>query len=113
MQQALPSLQRPRGKGVFDEAKKTVEALNGYLDKHRDEVDKASADSMITNLLKHIAKAQELYKNSSALRAQGAQIDTPFSSFYWLYKAGVTPETFPTVSQFLFELGKQPRGTKK
>nr|QQK53154.1 nucleoprotein [Orthonairovirus haemorrhagiae] len=109
----LAKLAETEGKGVFDEAEKTVEALNGYLDKHRDEVDKASADSMITNLLKHIAKAQELYKNSSALRAQGAQIDTPFSSFYWLYKAGVTPETFPTVSQFLFELGKQPRGTKK
>nr|QBP34446.1 nucleoprotein precursor [Orthonairovirus haemorrhagiae] len=109
----LAKLAETEGKGIFDEAKKTVEALNGYLDKHKDEVDKASADSMITNLLKHIAKAQELYKNSSALRAQGAQIDTVFSSYYWLYKAGVTPETFPTVSQFLFELGKQPRGTKK
>lgn len=44
---------------------------------------------------------------------QGSAIDTPFSSHYWAWRAGVRPELFPSLSAMLFSLGKSPQGKTK
>nr|WAX26488.1 MAG: nucleocapsid [Cencurut virus] len=46
-------------------------------------------------------------------RAQIAQIDSIFSSYYWIWRAGVDETSFGSVSSFLFDLGQIPRGGAK
>nr|WEY30119.1 nucleoprotein [Nairobi sheep disease virus] len=99
------------GPKIAEDLRESLKGLVAWINAHKDEVE--NGKEVVDGLTKHLQKALELAKQSSAMRAQGAQIDTVFSSYYWLWKAGVTAEMFPTVSQFLFELGKVPRGNKK
>ncbi|QLA47009.1 N [Wanowrie virus] len=44
---------------------------------------------------------------------QGSALDTAFSSYFWAWKSGVTGNSFPGLSNMLFELGKNPTGRSK
>ncbi|UQM93878.1 nucleoprotein [Meihua Mountain virus] len=109
----LAKLSELEGNSIMESAKKTIVALENWLKENQDQMDAERANALLTGVKESFTTAAGLIKNSNAFRAQGAQIDTVFSSFYWIWKAGVTPVTFPSVSQFLFELGRNPKGQKK
>nr|4XZE_A Chain A, Nucleoprotein [Hazara virus]4XZE_B Chain B, Nucleoprotein [Hazara virus]4XZE_C Chain C, Nucleoprotein [Hazara virus]4XZE_D Chain D, Nucleoprotein [Hazara virus] len=109
----LAKLVELEGKDVMDKAKASIAQLEGWVKENKDQVDQDKAEDLLKGVRESYKTALALAKQSNAFRAQGAQIDTVFSSYYWLWKAGVTPVTFPSVSQFLFELGKNPKGQKK
>nr|YP_010840001.1 nucleoprotein [Meram virus]QNH88013.1 nucleoprotein [Meram virus] len=113
MATGLAKLVEVEGQGALEKARQSLQRLSDWLKANKEQVEEEAANKMCTDIERHIVSAEELARRSSAMRAQGAQMDTVFSSFYWLWRAGVTPETFPTVSQFLFELGKNPKGHKK
>nr|WAD86902.1 nucleocapsid protein [Kupe virus] len=97
----------------LEDIRKSLLELKKWIEDNKDELEDGKGEELVKALTKYLADAVELAKKSSALRAQGAQIDSIFSSYYWAWKAGVTPGTFPTLSQFLFEMGQGPRGGKK
>lgn len=59
------------------------------------------------------AQAIDLQNDTAGYFAQCAQMDNVFSSYYWLWRAGVTKKTFPALSMYLFRLGQKSRGRKK
>ncbi|AMT75433.1 nucleoprotein [Tillamook virus] len=80
-------------------------------DKHG--LDKETAYVHLLQIRASIEEAKNMGVDKTAMMSQAANMDVPFSSYYWMYKAGVTSETFPSLSQFLFELGTQARGKDK
>nr|BDE11090.1 N protein [Nairoviridae sp.] len=60
-----------------------------------------------------IEESINLNGGTSVFRNQIAQIDTTFSSYYWLWRSGVNGNSFGSVSDFLFELGQNARGSQK
>ncbi|BAU21073.1 nucleocapsid protein [Tofla virus] len=109
----LAKLAELEGPDVLNKAKENIVKFQDWLKQNKDQLDEERAKVILDSLVASHKTAVALAKQSNAFRAQGAQIDTVFSSYYWIWKAGVTPITFPSVSQFLFELGRNPKGQKK
>nr|ACL68470.2 nucleocapsid [Orthonairovirus dugbeense] len=101
------------GSKKLEDIRQALLDLKKWVEDNKDALEDGKGNELIQTMTKHLAQAVELSKKSNALRAQGAQIDTPFSAFYWAWSAGVKPETFFTLSQFLFEMGQSARGGKK
>ncbi|UCR91751.1 nucleoprotein [Orthonairovirus sp.] len=75
--------------------------------------DKEEGKKAVDVLKFAFGEAQKMGGGVAGYRSQIAQIDTAFSSYYWMWRAGVTPNSFSTLSDFLFELGQTPRGNTK
>nr|QKK82910.1 nucleocapsid [Taggert virus] len=88
-----------------------LDQMIGEADKHG--LDKQAATTHLMLIHASIDEAKSMGIDKTAMMSQAANIDVTFSSYYWMYKAGVTAETFPSLSQFLFELGTQARGKEK
>ncbi|AMT75379.1 nucleoprotein [Avalon virus] len=99
---------------ILRKAKKRLEELEKMVedpDKHG--LDKDAAGEHLKGVRASIEEAETMTESSGAMMSQAGNIDLPFSSYFWAYRAGVTPNTFPALSQFLFELGTQARGKEK
>nr|AMT75397.1 nucleoprotein [Erve virus] len=85
----------------------------GEWGKAQDVLDQSRVQEIHQVLLKSIAESTSLGGGAAVFKNQIAQIDSVFSSYYWMWRAGVTPESFPLLSDFLFELGQNARGSAK
>nr|WPV62122.1 MAG: nucleoprotein [Wufeng shrew orthonairovirus 3] len=93
----------------IDDAIKKFDAWN----QNQDIYDKEKGNQAVEVMKFALDEAQKMGGGAAGYRSQVAQMDTVFSSYYWLWKSGVKPNSFSTVSDFLFELGQAPRGNSK
>ncbi|YP_010229112.1 nucleoprotein [Clo Mor virus] len=110
----LCKLMQTKDERAIQKAQMRVVELEEMLqdpDKHG--LDKDTAYVHLLQIKASIDEARTMGVDKAAMMSQAANMDVPFSSYYWMYKAGVTSETFPSLSQFLFEMGTQARGKEK
>ncbi|ALD84357.1 nucleoprotein [Orthonairovirus thiaforaense] len=90
----------------------TVDKFKAWC-QNQDILDKTKADEACNILEQAVNESLTLGGGAAIYRNQVAQIDTVFSSYYWMWRAGVTSQSFPLLSDFLFELGQNARGNIK
>lgn len=99
--------------GIVESLHDRIEAEEKAAPAEKEGLDLDVARKLLSDISEAINGARTLAEGETSFRAQAAQIDTVFSSYFWAYKAGVTSKSFPALSQFLFELGHTFRGKEK
>ncbi|AUD40048.1 nucleoprotein [Vinegar Hill virus] len=106
---------------VSDVLDTKVKQLYQILNLKKDEAEDFDLDAVkiIVNTLelfeplKRSLKAEAESNAGPGFGQQAAALDTVFSSCYWLWKSGVSLQSFPALSKFLHELGSKVVGKTK
>uniref|UniRef100_A0AB38ZK82 Nucleoprotein n=1 Tax=Crocidura tanakae nairovirus 1 TaxID=3139554 RepID=A0AB38ZK82_9VIRU len=100
------------GPGVVSDIQQVIQDFSNW-NQNQDVYDQEKGKWAVGVLNRALDESQKLGGGSATYRAQIAQIDTAFSSYYWIWRAGITASTFSSLSDFMFELGQNPRGSTK
>uniref|UniRef100_A0A6B0VEY0 Putative nucleoprotein n=1 Tax=Ixodes ricinus TaxID=34613 RepID=A0A6B0VEY0_IXORI len=80
-------------------------------------IDSTMAQKMVQQIERCFSEGERLIEQSkaqtSAFVQQGSALDTPFSTYYWMWKADVTEANFAPLNEMAFLYGQKPVGQKK
>nr|BDE11117.1 N protein [Nairoviridae sp.] len=105
-------LRELQGPGVMVKVQSTADKFREWSS-NQNILEQQKAKEASDTLQKAINESLTLGTGAAVFKNQVAQIDSVFSSYYWIWRAGVNLESFPLLSDFLFELGQTARGNAK
>nr|BDE11121.1 N protein [Nairoviridae sp.] len=98
-----------QGPGVMVEVQGTADKFKEWSS-NQNILERRRAREAGDTLQEAVDESLTLGTGAAVFKNQVAQIDSVFSSYYWIWRAGVNLEGFPLLSDFLFELGRAARG---
>nr|QNS29848.1 nucleoprotein [Kasokero virus]QNS29849.1 nucleoprotein [Kasokero virus]QNS29850.1 nucleoprotein [Kasokero virus]QNS29851.1 nucleoprotein [Kasokero virus]QNS29852.1 nucleoprotein [Kasokero virus] len=119
---AIANITQKKDSDALEKAKEKLEKMKKTVSDaaalESEGMSEDAAKKMCQEIEASIGEAETLLgasvtQGESKYQQQAAAMDIPFSAHYWAWRSKVNENSFPALSQWLFELGQRPIGAAK